>query len=260
MSTLLAISEIRTDGGTQPRATINSDAIADYMDSMMRGAVFPPLDVFYDGSYYWLADGFHRLKAAEQSSFSLLDCDVHQGTREDAQWFSFAANKANGLRRTNEDKQRAVKAALAHPLGAGKSDHQIAEHVGVDVKTVGNWRAKLVPSMEIPQMRTVIRNGSTYQQNTANIGKRPAPEAQPAVRLTRNEDGAISNPAGGSNISPISRERAWAVQETRNFKKELLRLLRFYEKSHPPVKALVIVRNGAAAVDIQVVTMQEVVA
>jgi hypothetical protein len=67
----------------------------------------------------------------------------HQGTLEDAQWYSFGTNKDHGLRRTNEDKARAVKAALAHPNGAAKSDHQIAKHVGVDVKTVGNWHEKL---------------------------------------------------------------------------------------------------------------------
>ena len=62
-----------------------------------------------------------------------------------------------------------MKAALAHPNGASKSDHQIARHVGVDVKTVGNWREKL--TMELPQStkRTGV-DGRTI--NTANIGKR----------------------------------------------------------------------------------------
>ena len=66
-----------------------------------------------------------------------------------------------------------MKSALAHPLGVTKSDHAIAKHCGVDVKTVSSWRNKAASSMEIPQMdtRTVTRNGTTYQQNTANIGK-----------------------------------------------------------------------------------------
>jgi hypothetical protein len=73
-----------------------------------------------------------------------------------------------------EDKQRAVKAALGHPNGAGKSNSAIARHVGVDEGTVRSWREKMAISSEIPKIdsRTVTRNGITYQQNTANIGKR----------------------------------------------------------------------------------------
>lgn len=109
-----------------------------------------------------------------------------QGTQQDAQWYSYSANKTNGLRRTNADKQRAVQAALLHPGGAGKSDTAIAKHVGVDQKTVLGWREKLELSKEIPKIetRTVSRGDSTYQQNTANIVGRkpltPPKEAEPA--------------------------------------------------------------------------------
>lgn len=53
---------------------------------------------------------------------------------------------------------------------------EIAKHCGVDVKTVGNWRKQMGPSLEFPkiQERTVTRNGTTYTQNTANIGRREA--------------------------------------------------------------------------------------
>src|ERR1019366_5561222 len=95
------------------------------------------------------ADGFHRCKAASQAGLEEIGCDIHQGTQQDAQWYSFSANKTNGLRRTNEDKQRAVKAALAHPGGAGKSDSAIARHVGVSAPTVAAWREKVHPTIKI---------------------------------------------------------------------------------------------------------------
>ena len=83
-----------------------------YAEAMSAGVKFPPVTVFYDGDSYWLAEGFHRVKAAYAAGFDSVLCDVHQGTIEEAQWYSFSANRSNGLRRTTQDKQRAVKAAI----------------------------------------------------------------------------------------------------------------------------------------------------
>jgi transposase-like protein len=170
----LPIAEIRLDGGTQPRSALDFAAIDDYAEAMAAGAKFPPVVVFHDGEHYWLADGFHRLKAAFASGFDGVDCELRQGTLEDAQWYSFSANKTNGLRRTNEDKQRAVKAALVHARAASMSNYAIARHVGVDEATVRNWRTKLAASTEIPKIdtRTVSRQGATYRQQIARIGRR----------------------------------------------------------------------------------------
>lgn len=60
----IALTSIRTDGGTQPRARLNEDQVAEYVEAMESGATFPPLVVFHDGAAYWLADGFHRYHAA----------------------------------------------------------------------------------------------------------------------------------------------------------------------------------------------------
>jgi hypothetical protein len=165
--TTLLINRLRLDGGTQPRAAMDFDAINDYSDAMAEGVKFPPVTVFYDGENYWVADGFHRCRAAFAAGIDEVSCDVRQGTLEDAQWFSFSANKSNGLRRTRDDAQRATMAALAHPQAAGLSDNQIAEHVGVDHKTVAAWREKL--HLGIPKSnRRTGRDGRTI--DTTKIG------------------------------------------------------------------------------------------
>ncbi len=183
----LPIGLIRLDGGTQPRTALDFAAIDDYAEAMAAGGKFPPAVVFHDGEHYWLADGFHRLKAAFAAGFDGIDCELRQGTIEDAQWYSFSANKTNGLRRTNEDKQRVVKSALLHARAAHLSNSAIARHVGVDEATVRNWRAKLAASSEIPKIETrmVSRQGSTYQQRTTQIGRRrhtkpTAPDEEPS--------------------------------------------------------------------------------
>ncbi len=34
------------------------DVVLDYAEDMAAGATFPPVEVYYDGSIYWLADGY----------------------------------------------------------------------------------------------------------------------------------------------------------------------------------------------------------
>ena len=68
---------------------------------------------------------------------------VCRGTRQDAQWSCYGANVKHGIRRTNADKERAVKLALAHPKAATKSNHELASHVGVAEATIRRWRQKL---------------------------------------------------------------------------------------------------------------------
>ena len=167
----LELNQIRTDGGTQPRGQINWGVVAEYALDMRDGVSFPSIVVFHDGRDYWLADGYHRYHATEQAGQQSIEADVRQGTQQDAQWYSYAANKSHGLRRSNEDKRRAVEAALRHPMAAALSDREIARHCGVDHKTVGAHRQKL--SGEIPQIeqKSVTRNGTTYEMSTAKIGK-----------------------------------------------------------------------------------------
>ena len=167
----LYLSQIRLDGGTQPRAGLSQRHIDDLADDLQAGAVLPPVDVMYDGESYWLFDGFHRWHAckAARGASAAIDVRVHQGSQQDAQWASYAVNKTHGLRRTTEDKQRAIVAALKHPNGAARSNREIARHLGVDDKTVGTWREKLESTAEIPQSdERTGADGRTI--NTANIG------------------------------------------------------------------------------------------
>ena len=80
----LALDRIDISGGTQTRVATNDDAIASYADEMSRGAVFPPITVFYDGSHYWLADGFHRLLAVKRNDLTEISAGVRAGSRTDA--------------------------------------------------------------------------------------------------------------------------------------------------------------------------------
>jgi ParB-like chromosome segregation protein Spo0J len=104
----LALDQIRMDGGTQSRAQLDWVAIDEYAAAMKDGEEFPPIVVFFDGTDYWLADGFHRVRAAQKAGLAEIAADVRQGTRRDAVLHSVGANANNGVRRTARDRRQAV--------------------------------------------------------------------------------------------------------------------------------------------------------
>jgi transposase len=181
MEQLVTLADIRTDAGTQPRAGIDSDRVAQMREAIAADAKLPPIEVFYDGEDYYLVDGFHRFTAYREEGHGKVECVVHQGSLEEAQWASYAANQDHdtaGLRRTNDDKRRAVEAALRHPKAAKMSNRAIAEHVGVSHQTVMRARQVICNNVaDTPAIvRTVERAGKTYEMDTTNIGRKAEKE------------------------------------------------------------------------------------
>lgn len=167
-------SLIRTDLGTQVRLALDKEAIDDYASAMRRGDDFPPILIFYDeeSDLYILVDGFHRFFAHQRAKpGEPIVVKRRLGNLEAARWAAIGANKKNSVRRTNEDKKRAVEWALLHACGARMSNRQIADHVGVDEITVRRNRARLESTATLSQSaERVGRDGRTI--NTSKIGKR----------------------------------------------------------------------------------------
>lgn len=165
------ISSIRINGGTQSRAAINRDVVADYSEAMEGGAAFPPVIVFYDGADYWLADGFHRYEAYARAHINDVSAEVRQGTQRDAILFSVGANAAHGLRRTKEDRERAVLTLLNDEEWVKWPQTKIAKACGVSQSLVSRVQAEHQPaSYSLNKIKLVERGGVTFEQNTANIG------------------------------------------------------------------------------------------
>lgn len=102
--TRLNLSKIIVDKGIQPRTQLNETVLAEYSEAMQMGAKFPPITVFYDGSKYWLADGFHRVWAKKLIGGRKILAKIKLGSRRDAILYSAGANAIHGLQRTNTDK------------------------------------------------------------------------------------------------------------------------------------------------------------
>lgn len=140
-SLTLDVKTIRIDGGTQSRTSINTEAVSEYATALMDGAIMPPVVAFFDGSNYWLGDGFHRLHACRKAGQESIQVDVRLGTCRDARLYAAGANGAHGLRRTNDDKRRAVQMVLDDAQCAESwTDREIAKHCAVSVPFVGAMR------------------------------------------------------------------------------------------------------------------------
>ena len=147
------LDDIRTDGGTQPREYLNELVLSEYAESMAEGTEFPPVVLFFDGDYYWLADGFHRFFAAKKCGAHDLVADVRQGARRDARLYAVGANAAHGLRRTNADKRRAALTLLQDEEWQRWSNREIARQCGVTHTFVAKLRRELLEALPTPGPR-----------------------------------------------------------------------------------------------------------
>lgn len=137
----VSIDRIRIDGGTQIRAYLDDDTVDDYAEAYKRGDPMPPIIAFDDGLHLWLSDGFHRLAGALKAGMAQIDVDIRKGSQREALLFAAGANATHGLRRTNDDKRRAVSLLLDDPEWAACSNNWLAEKCGVSDGLVASVRA-----------------------------------------------------------------------------------------------------------------------
>jgi hypothetical protein len=169
---LLEIANIRKDGGTQHRLAVDQGIVAEYASLMLEGVVFPPVRVWYDGTNYWLTDGFQRLAAAERDGRTCIDAEIWQGTHSEAQWDSYGANSCHGLRRTQAEIGNVIRSALQHPAAAFVSNVEIAKHLGVPEATLRRWRSRLSLPLDRDPVRIAKRKGREYAIRVGKIGKK----------------------------------------------------------------------------------------
>ena len=137
---MIGLRNIQVDHEIQSRASMHLDEIHEFSEAMISGSQFPPIDVFWDGNKYWLADGFHRHEAARKAGLKNICCTIRDGSRNDAIVFSAGANKKFSIKRTDADVRKAIKMLLEQPDWFAVSSAQIAAHVGCASMTASKVR------------------------------------------------------------------------------------------------------------------------
>lgn len=201
------LENLRINGGTQPRAELNEAAVADYAESIRFAVALPPVTVFFDGSEFWLADGFHRYHAHRAAGAMEIEAEVREGTRRDAILFSVGANASHGLRRSNEDKRKAVKTLLADAEWSAWSDNAIAKVCGVSQPFVSGLRPVTSNVIsEKPEEKTfTTKHGTQAVMNTANIGRAKASaESEPTPSAVEPQRDAVDSEITQTTQAPAT--------------------------------------------------------
>lgn len=219
----MLLSDITLDAAIQPRVELDQFVIDEYAEAMASGTEFPPVVVFAEEpsedspdrrtlqNVLWLADGFHRVKAAEQAGLQEIEVDVRPGTRRDAILFSVGANAAHGKRRTNADKRHAVEILLEDPEWASWSDREVARQCAVSHSFVSALRQQLSVNGCQIENRKVQRGPSTYTMNAARIGS--TQKIRPEVRETIRSTPMVDKPQEIERLARVAPEHQPLVAE-----------------------------------------------
>jgi hypothetical protein len=143
----LSIDTLVVDDDVQPRVRLNDEAIETYAELYATAEPgeypLPPLDVFLIDGQYVVADGHHRLMAAQKAHLPGLPCWVHEGSRRDAALFAAEANAHNAVPYTWGDKERIIKRVLLDDEISAQPNREISRRFGVSHTYVNKVRREV---------------------------------------------------------------------------------------------------------------------
>jgi len=202
----LAADNILASAATQSRKKLDPDVVAQYVEDIHNGAVFPPLVVFAEvnSERYILADGFQRLQAFVECDITEVKCELHDGDLHAAFRYCLGANTEHGARRTNADKIHVVEMALKDPEVSQMAVQEIADMCRVNRHTVRRVRERMLEDVK-PGGKN--KPGKAVDPKPEDVRPtRPAPTQEEAeLEELRQAMSAIKAlPYGGGDVTKLN--------------------------------------------------------
>lgn len=129
----LTIREIKVDPTVQIRRGNREDTVRRYMEAFEE---LPPVTVFKSPEGLLLADGFHRMAAAQRLGLREIEAEVRKGTREDALEYAVIANTKNADPLNEEERNDGIR--RLKQLHPDWSNREIARRMSISPSTVGD--------------------------------------------------------------------------------------------------------------------------
>ena len=194
---ILKLINVKLDGGTQFRESINQDKVKEYKELMLDDVVFKPIDVVFDGDFYYLVDGFHRYFAIKAMGVNTIEAKVTEGTLQDAIRIARRSNSAHGMPRSIETKRRVVISALNDSENEGLSAREISRECQVSHPFV-------LSIMKAIEGGNVTTKEEKPTKTSGNVTTPTESSADPKPQMT--EDFAPSNEELEANEMMIQRD------------------------------------------------------
>lgn len=158
----LNIARITADPKLQSRVEMDMNHVKHLSGLMDIGVDLRPIVVFLEGTIYWLADGFHRLRAHKNKlGVDSIWAYVIQGTKRDAILYSASANLENSKPTSKEDRRKAAMMVLADPECFSWSDSEIGRRCGLAPSSIARVRLDYCKEtgIDLPEQVVNFRRG-----------------------------------------------------------------------------------------------------
>lgn len=154
---LVQLEKIATyDRSLQVRGGLDQEKVERYRQIMRdngedgAAGVMDPIMVFCEGDDgpRWIADGFHRIAAAEAEGVEKIPVILRDGTRLKALRFALGENGHHGAPMSNAEKRHAAGMAVLDPDLGKKTDKEISRLVGCSPSLVSDCRRGETPEVK----------------------------------------------------------------------------------------------------------------
>lgn len=191
----LPLKQIIKHRDLQIREQIDMNRVS-FLEDVYEG--WDPLLVYKVDSKYYLADGYHRITAAERMNLDKINTEIIEGTFHDALIAAIQANSAHrGLPLTVKERNHAAELLLI--THTNWSLRRIAEIVGISPTTASSIREKLISDGQISHLSKTI--GKDNKEYPIEVSKLDTSESDNELKI-KPWAGKIECPADALDILP----------------------------------------------------------
>lgn len=197
---MIPLSSVISDGYLQFRVDgLDRGYVDQLAEAYADGVQLPPVHVFSQSSeLYWVADGHHRVTAANQARLEQIRAVVHEGDRAEARLYALRANGSHGRRRTSQDLAYGYRVIVAEEMCQAEDVGRVMELLGCSRRSAERL-TRDARERDVAERNALIRQlakqGKTQREIAVEVGltQRAVAHVLSAQKTTESQ---IEQPGG----------------------------------------------------------------